>query len=278
MNFNKTLIVKIYFSLVVIMLCCATPSLFSQVTAGSVPAGTSILYNVVDLNIDEVDEDNIAYFDIDGDGSQDIQIWFVNGNLEVDGAHLVTFFAIDNSFSFCINPGKPQKTTLYELGDTLCTSNHEWGVDSIYEVGCMGGWFCPLDTTYVHDKYLAYRKNATGEMGWIKVSMHLYTGSEHDTIAFKIDELLVLYVGTSTHNVKDQIDFGVSPNPTLDGIFEVRCPEKIAAIELFNSAGQHIKSYLPNEGALRLPEDKGLYIVRVKDDKGLIGIQKIVRM
>lgn len=269
---------RICFSLVGIMLYISTQSLFSQVTAGSVPTGTSIIYNVVDLSIDEVNEDTITYFDIDGDGSQDIKILFLKGDLTVDGAHEVIFFAIDNSFSFCVNPGKPRKTTFFELGDTLCTTNHEWGLDSIYEVGCVGGWFCPFDTTYVHDKYLAYRKNATGEMGWIKISMSLYSGWDQDTITFKIDELLVLYLGSSTNKVRDQVDFNVLPNPTLDGIFEVRYPEKISVIELFNSAGQLIKSYLPNEDVLILPEGKGLYIVRIKDEKGLIGIQKIVRM
>ena len=269
---------KIYFSLVILLLCISIQSLYSQAIAGNVPTGTSIIYNVVDLSIDEVNEDTITYFDIDGDGSQDIKIWFIKGDLQVDGAHTVTFFTIDNSFSFCASPGKPQKTIYYELGDTLCITNHGWGSDSIYEAGCAGGWFCPLDTAYVHDKYLAYRKNATGEIGWIKISMHLYQGWENDTITFKIDELLVLYLGSGTDQVKDQIDFDVVPNPTQDGIFEIRYPEKISSIELFNPAGQLIQSYLPNDDVFILPEGKGLYIVRVKNEKGLIGIQKIVRM
>ena len=269
---------KIYFSLVILMLCISTHSLYSQVIAGNVPTGTSIIYNIVDLSIDEVNEDTITYFDIDGDGAQDIKIWFIKGDLEVDGAHTVTLFTIDNSFSFCANSGKPLKTILYEFGDTLCTNNHDWGLDSIYEVGCAGGWFCPLDTSSIHDKYLAYRKNATGEIGWIKISMRLFQGWENDTITFKIDELLVLYLGSGTNKLIDQIDFDVVPNPTPDGIFEVRCPEKISSIELFTPTGQLIKSYSPNDPVLILPEDQGLYIVRVKDEKGLIGIQRIVRM
>ena len=269
---------KICFSLVVVVLSISTQSLFSQVTAGSVPTGTSILYNVVDLSIDEVNEDTTTYIDIDGDGSPDIKIWFIKGDLTVDGTHEVTFFTIDNSFSFCVSPGQPRKTILYELGDTLCNTLYEWGVDSVNNVGCMGGWFCPIDTSSVHDKYLAYRKNATGEIGWIKISMSLYSGWDQDTITFKIDELLVLYLGSSTKNVKDQVDFDAVPNPTLDGIFEVRYPEKISSIELFTPAGQLIKSYLPNDALLILPESKGLYILRVKDESGRIGIQKIVRM
>lgn len=260
------------------MLCISTYSLFSQVTAGSVPTGTSIIYNIVDLSIDEVNEDTITYIDIDGDGFQDIKIWFMKGDLEVDGAHEVIFFTIDNLFSLCVNLGLPRKTTLYEFGDTLCTTNHEWGADSIYEVGCMGGWFCPIDTSSIRDKYLAYRKNATGEIGWIKVSMSLYSGWDNDTITFKIDELLVLYLQSGTNNVKDQIDFDVVPNPTVDGIVEVRFPGKLSIIELFTPAGQLIKSYLPNDTVLILPESKGLYILRIKDEKGMIGIQKIVRM
>jgi hypothetical protein len=42
-----------------------------------------------------------------------------------------------------------------------------------------------------NNKYLAYRKNATGEIGWIKVSMGLYSSDDPRTITFKIDELLV---------------------------------------------------------------------------------------
>jgi hypothetical protein len=269
---------KTFFSLVVVILSCTTKPLFSQITAGSVPPGTSIVHNIVTLSLSEVGRDTITYFDIDGDASQDIKVLFMKENPEVDGSNSVSFFTINNAFSLCINSGQPGKAAWYEFGDTLCTTNHEWGVDSLYSVGCFGGWFCPLDTSSANNKYLAYRKNATGEVGWIKISMSLYAFNDSRTITFNIDELLVPYLASGIPNEKNQIKFDMVPNPTADGIIEIRCPKKISSIELFNPAGQLIQSYLTNDTAIKLPEDKGLYIVRIKDEKGWMGIQKIVRM
>jgi len=252
--------------------------LFGQVTAGSVPNGTSIIQNVVDLSIIEDDKDTTTYLDIDGDGSQDIKIWFFKGYPPSDGSNFVSLYVLNNSFSFCTNSGHPGKTSLYELGDTLCTIGHEWGVDSFYIIGCYGGWTCTGDTSSINDKYIAYRKNASGEIGWLRVSMSLYSDTEPRTITFQITELLGLYLGAGINNLKDQISFNLIPNPTLDGNFEIHSNDILSKIEVFNSEGQLLKSYPANSKDLTLPESKGLYIVRIKDENGLIGSQKIIRL
>jgi len=274
----KNLITKAIYLLLVLNLNGSIQPIFSQVIAGSVPNGTSIIQNVVDLSIIEDEKDTTTYLDIDGDGSQDIKIWFLKGYPPTDASNFVSLYVLNNSFSFCINSGQPGKTSLYELGDTLCTTGHEWGVDSFYIIGCYGGWTCTGDTSSINDKYLAYKKNASGEIGWIRVSMSLYSGIEPRTITFKITELLALYLGTGINNLKDQIEFNVIPNPTLDGRFEIRCSEIFSKIEVFNAAGQLLKSYPANIHDLKLAESKGLYIVRIKDEKGLSGSQKIIRL
>jgi Secretion system C-terminal sorting domain len=70
----------------------------------------------------------------------------------------------------------------------------------------------------------------------------------------------------------------VIPNPSVDGRFEIHSNEIITDIEIFNSAGQRIKSGLKNSRDLSLPESKGLYIVRIKNDKGLSGIRRVIRL
>jgi hypothetical protein len=273
----KNLTIKVIGALLVLNFH-GSVQLFGQVTAGSVPNGTSIIQNIVDLNIIEDDTDTTTYLDIDGDGSQDIKIWFFKGYPPSDGSNFVSLYVLNNSFSFCTNSGHPGKTSLYELGDTLCTIGHEWGVDSFYIIGCYGGWTCTGDTSSINDKYIAYRKNASGEIGWLRVSMSLYSGTEPRTITFKITELLGLYLGAGINNLKDQITFNLIPNPSLDGRFEIRCSERLSKIEVFNSEGQLLKSYPANSNDLTLPESKGLYVVRIIDENGLNGSRQIIRL
>jgi hypothetical protein len=105
----KNLILKTFFSLLVIILYGSEQTLYCQVTAGSVPTGTSIINNIVDLNIVEDEHDTTTFLDIDGDGTQDIRIWFLKGYPPGDGSNFVSFYTFNNSFSFCINSGQPGK-------------------------------------------------------------------------------------------------------------------------------------------------------------------------
>jgi hypothetical protein len=274
----KIWIIKTFFSLLFLISSESGQLLFSQVTAGSVPTGASIINNVVDLNIIENEHDTTTYLDIDADGTQDIRIWFLKGYPPYDAPNLVAFYILNNSLSLCINSGLSGKTSLYELGDTLCTTGHEWGVDSFYIVGCYGGWTCTGDTTSINNKFIAYRKTITGEIGWIRVSMSLYSGVEPRTITFNINELLVLYLESGIIDLKDQITFDLAPNPTLDGRFEIQCSQGFSSIELFNSEGQLIKIFSMDGSDLYLPESKGLYLVKIRNEKGMYGSRKIIRL
>ncbi|MGB3078862.1 MAG: T9SS type A sorting domain-containing protein, partial [Saprospiraceae bacterium] len=190
----------------------------------------------------------------------------------------VAFFVLNHSFSFCTDTGLPGRPSYYEFGDTLCATGHEWGVDSLYTIGCFGGWNCTYDTASINNKYIAYRKTSTGEIGWINVSMSLYSGNEPRTITFKINELLALYLPNDIDNVENDLVFDVIPNPTIDGRFKIISDEIITGIEIFNSVGQRIKSVSENDMDVSLPESKGLYIVRIRNEKGLSGSRRVVRL
>src|SRR6187455_2104637 len=96
----------LYFLSSFIILFCWQTSLHAQVIAGEVPPGMSIHYPDLELKRWTTQVDTNGYLDINRDGSDDFRISLVKGVLELDGAHSVTFFPIDDKYSLCTNTAK----------------------------------------------------------------------------------------------------------------------------------------------------------------------------
>ncbi|HZV68577.1 MAG TPA: T9SS type A sorting domain-containing protein [Saprospiraceae bacterium] len=253
-------------------------ALQSQATAGYVPPGASVNFTPVELSIIENEHDTTTYLDLDGDGEEDVRIWLLKGYPPTDAPNMVVFFALDNTFTFCNGAGSPENLALYQFGDALCTNDENWGTDSIYTVGCYGGWNCIQDGSPVIDKYVAYKKNSSGEIGWIKISMSLFSGQDPIPVTFNISEMLVLHIGTGIHDKEESEIFNVLPNPTSDGRFVIENVNAISDIEIFNALGQCIERHTWNENQFQLPDQKGIYMIRLRDMNGKYSIRKIVRL
>lgn len=251
---------------------------FCQVTAGSIPPGTSVYFTPVDMSVIDNESDTITFVDLDGDGIEDIRIWLIKGNPPSDAPNMVVFFALGNTFSFCNVTEGPDHVAYYQSGDTLCWNDDIWGSDSIYTVGCFGGWNCIQDETPVIDKYVAYRKNATNEIGWLKVSMSLYSSVDQNPVTFTISEMLVLYLGSSTENANNEFALEIFPNPSIDGRFVIRAEQQLSTIEVFNYAGQRINYTKFDEDEYSLPALQGVYLVRAINVEGNYAIRRVLRL
>jgi|GEM_PF-2288563 len=258
----------------------ASNTINGQAIAGAIPPGTSVIYSPVDLEVTEVDHDTTTYIDLDLDGTDDVKIKLHRGDISVDDAISTGFVALGNKFSFCNIPSQLERIALHGLGDTLCIDSNEWGLDSFYIVGCIGGWLCYQTNTepIVIDEYIAYKKNATGEVGWLKISMDLYFLDSNAPITFSISEMLVLSLASDVHEQSKSTFFNILPNPTFDGYFSIQHEAEIETIEIFNSTGQTISAFSVTGKQFELTAEPGLYIVRIRDSKGRYASQKILRL
>jgi len=249
---------------------------FAQDTIGYIPPGTSIVHNIFDLGISEPIKDTLAFLDIDGDGTQDIQIWLHIGNPKIDDPLAASFIILNNSFSFCTSINQMYRTYLYNLGDTICASGQQWGTAIYYTVACYPALGCIMDS--ITDQYLAFKKIATDEIGWMRVSAFIRYYPGPNSVSFTISELLALYEGTGINTVTNTFDFEVLPNPTMDGQIFIQCNERIDAIDLFNAQGQILKTYQGDLHDLILPETPGLYFIKIRNEKNQFSIRKIIRL
>ena len=252
--------------------------LFGQVVAGNVPPGSSISSQSVELRVIENEHDTITFLDPDGDGSNDVQILLAKGNTPSDAPNLVIFRTFGNRYSFCVEEENLTKIIHYNLGDTLCALNSEWGTDSLYIAGCYGGWNCTHDTAAVNDKFIAYKNNLTGETGWIKVSMSLYSQVDQIPVTFTISEMLVLYIGSGIYDANNTIHFDLMPNPTYDGQFVIKSEQNLSCIAIYSYYGQKLHHYKSASGEYSLPDMEGIYFICVVNAEGKTSTRKIIRL
>jgi len=267
----------ILISFILLQLFVST-SIDGQVTAGDIPPGTSVIYSPVEFSITENEHDTTTYLDLDADGIEDVRIWFFKGNTPSDAPNMAIFFALGNTFSFCNVSDQPVRVALYSLGDTLCFNGGVWGVDSVYTAGCYGGWGCKHDESPVIDEYIAYKKISTGEVGWLKVSMSLYAQVDQIPVTFSISEMLVLALQSGVNEQSNSTNYEIVPNPTSDGYFSIKGIDEFESIDIFNASGQNISNGLNSSSQFCLPDEQGLYMVRIRDSKGLYSIQKVLRL
>jgi hypothetical protein len=66
------------------------------------------------------------------------------------------------------------------------------------------------------------------------------------------------------------------PNPS-SGEFYLETTSKLRSIQLFDIKGRFIQEYSPIKSSWHLPEEKGIYLLRMQDHEGEFQFQKIVR-
>ncbi len=84
-----------------------------------------------------------------------------------------------------------------------------------------------------------------------------------------------LIVGTINNTFKD-LKWQLYPNPS-SGEFFIDSSTKLKSIQLFDIKGRFIKEYSPIKSSWQLPEEKGIYFLRLEDHQGQFQFKKIVR-
>jgi hypothetical protein len=258
---------------VIFLLCIDTNISSAQIIAGSVPPGTSIQYPNIMLSNSLLGSTVSDSFDIDCDNIKDIALDLIRANGALDFPNLIMLRILSDSVEVCKDTSSPYVVPLYNVGDTLCNGFYTWRADSVNRLAC-GGGFCWNFLYEASGKYFAYRKTATQQIGWIKISYDL---AFQNTITDTVNEILVLCIGNGTGDIGRELFVSISPNPTTDGKIKLQCKNKITQIEIRNALGQVVKVIPGSETDITLPEETGLYIIMVIDDNGNFRTEKIWR-
>jgi len=245
----------------------------AQVIAGSVPPGTSIQNLNIMLSDSVIGLTVSDSFDIDCDGIKDIVLDLTKGNTIVDWPNELWFRLLNDSIEICTDTGGIHYTVpFYNGGDTLATGFHQWRSDSTHRLAC-GGGFCWDGLHQATDKYFAYRKTSTQQIGWIKISFDLFG----NIVTTSVNEVLILCDENSTSEIENKFSFSISPNPTKDGKIKIQSSCRIKRIEIINSLGAIVNIIEGSGTEILLPADKGIYLVRMWNVKGTMALGRVWR-
>jgi len=247
-----------------------------QGLAGSIPPGSSVLKQAVSLSIEGYQVDTMAYLDIDCDGLNDIGFKIYQGYPPGNEDNLAYLSIFNNAFSICTTDSTGI-VSLYNLDDTLCITGHQWTSDSLYVLGCYG-YNCTEPVWNENEKYIAYKKNTTQAIGWIKLSIHLFSEKAPQPITLIIHEWLLLCIPNALVDIRNDPSLVIYPNPTKDGWVHIQHPELINHINVITSLGKIAKSYSGQETQILLPDNKGLYIIQVISTQDQTSYKKVLRL
>jgi hypothetical protein len=71
-------------------------------------------------------------------------------------------------------------------------------------------------------------------------------------------------------------EFTISPNPT-NGYVKLEFQEFLKSIEVYNLQGQKVQEVNSKERSWELPEQSGLYLIRLQDEEGRVYTEKVVK-
>lgn len=272
MTHIKNYIISILFILLSLVL-----NLSAQ-TAGEIPAGATLVSPNIHLQLYTNYTDTIAYLDLDSDGETDLNISLYKGYPPHDAPNMVMFETVENKFAFCVDSVGSFNTVHYDLNDTLCTGNTNWGTENLYTAGCYGGWNCTLDTSALPNRYIAYRNNITGDVGWLKASMKLFAESEEMLVEFHLSEMIVFDLGTGVVQTPDDFNFKITPNPVTSNYFSVTSSISLTLVEIYDLSCRRVASYSSGFDRIDLPESSGVFIVKAYDTEGRSSTEKLLKL
>ena len=99
-----------------------------------------------------------------------------------------------------------------------------------------------------------------GGMGWFS---RTFNGG--DTVLTNIGELNQLRKKLSVY-----------PSPT-SGMVNLKTTEKLQSIEVYNLQGQKVQEIKPQKRSWELPEESGLYLIRLQDEEGKVYTEKVIK-
>lgn len=262
-----------------LVLCLSSPQiLFGQITAGTVPPGASKIDIAIDLSIEGYQVDTMAFVDLDCDENFDVCFRIYQGYPPGNEDNFAQLKILNDSFSICSDSNQPDAVKLYDYGDTLCSIGSQWSLDTVLIMGCYGYNCEGLDQWNEKNKFIAFRKNTSGAIGWIMMNMNLFSDKAPQPITLTLPETMILCKINSTKNDYEELYFSVFPNPTYDGILTIENCEPMITTTLYDSNGKMIHTYLGNKKQIILPKMAGMYVLLVRFKSGTYQYKRIMKL
>lgn len=73
-----------------------------------------------------------------------------------------------------------------------------------------------------------------------------------------------------------EVSLEIFPNPNK-GSFQMKNPEKVESVQLYNSLGQFVKGLEIDNGLINIEEDAGIYFIKVRYKDGNVAFGKVVK-
>ena len=248
----------------------------AQVIAGTIPAGGYTVDPNMSFSVVNFNEDTTGSIDLNCDNIPDMTLQLYKGQTAIDGENAVFLYVHNPIYSICAdtNSSSIRRINVYALADTInCNGSFAFTNDTIYKLGDYGCFGC-IGPWSISEKYIAYSNGIN--TGWIKVTYDLMDGGTAAAITFSSNEFLTYCNPNSVDDMNGNNGFQIIPNPTTDGIVNLQYKGKINSVEVFNSIGQKVEVAVENT-KLTLPNEKGIYFVRFKDEAGNLISRKVVR-
>jgi|GEM_PF-1340321 len=174
------------------------------------------------------------------------------------------WIAIDtmvNAFYFSQTISFPTKDTGYISGQFMMYKTVDGG-NNWFKQYSSNGVFSNNDfTDWVEDVYCVDALNCFAG-GWGRFYRTFNGG---DTVLTSIGELNQL-----------RKKLAVYPNPT-SGMVNLKTTEKLQSIEVYNLQGQKVQEVNAKERTWQLPEESGLYLIRMQDVKGNVYTERVIK-
>lgn len=251
-------------------------NVYSQPIAGQIPPGSSIINPTINLKLTTHESDTTAFIDIDCDNENDLKLILEFGNNTIDIPNKVILVVLNKSIQLCTETNAPRNVKIYSIDDTLCIGDNIWNSDSIFNIGCCCAPFnCKSGIiSMLNNKYLAYRKIRTSEIGWIKLSydirMQVYP-------ILTINESIALCNSTEITETNKRHHFRVYPTYTTSALY-LECDDEIDFIEVLNIIGQVVNKITGNSNEIIISQAPGIYFIRLKFKGGNYWCEKVLKI
>ena len=256
----------------------APHTLFGQIhlTAGQFPFGSPPYDPMISLTDSMTGATESGFFDIDCDNNDDFEIYVNFGNLAIDQPHTAGLKILTPGIEVCTESNTPWRPRYFNFGDSLhCTGGYSWNTDTTLLMGSDGG-FTPLGPATVSNKYVAFRMTGSNIALWFEVTFDVtayVTPWPSLEVHQVLDGCFILSVADEDWNNTLQL----GPSPNHNGILQLYADRTIHTLEIFNISGQSVKQVAFPSTQVELPQEAGVYLVRLTDGDGNVASRKVVR-
>lgn len=246
----------------------------AQVTAGSIPPGTSVEYTNITLVDSFTGPPETGLLDLDCDGNDDIAIDLMLGFPSTDMPHRLYLRLLNNTVELWRDSVYHNNMVpFYNYGDTMCNDGYHWRSDSLTLLAC-GNAFCWPSISVASNVYIAVRHVALQQIGWIKISFDILWSYPVTT---SVSEIIRFCTGSGISSFSPEPLFSIFSDPVDNEIIHVFSTTVIAKFELRNVMGQVLNIIQGTKREIRLPETPGVFLITAYDESGNHRTEKVLK-